>query len=159
MPSADRPTWSSSDRRVPRYIVQPVNRFLHVEASGGILLLVATIVALVWANSPWSASYDQLWHTTVALEAGPLHLSEDLGHWVNDGLMAIFFFVVGLEIKSELVVGQLSKPRDAALPAIGSARRHDRPRRSLPRRQHRRRWARMAGASRWPPTSPSRSGS
>ncbi|MEO7427906.1 MAG: Na+/H+ antiporter NhaA [Acidimicrobiales bacterium] len=113
-------TWTSSDRPLARYVVQPVARFLDVEAAGGILLLAATAAALVWANSPWSASYHQLWHTTVAVEAGPLHLSEDLVHWVNDGLMALFFFVVGLEIKRELVAGQLADLRDATLPVIAA---------------------------------------
>jgi NhaA family Na+:H+ antiporter len=103
-----------------RYVGQPVTRFLEIEASGGILLVLATVVALVWANSPWSAGYDQLWGTTLAVDAGPLHLSEDLRHWVNDGLMALFFFVVGLEIKRELTGGQLARLRDASLPAIAA---------------------------------------
>lgn len=120
MATADRPTWRSSDRPVARYLVQPVTRFLDVEASGGVLLLVATAAALIWANSPWSVSYDQLWHTTAGIEAGPLLLSLDLGHWVNDGLMALFFFVVGLEIKRELVTGQLVALRDAALPILAA---------------------------------------
>ena len=120
MATADRPTWSQSDRRLARLVAQPVARFLAVEAAGGILLLIGTAVALVWANSPWSAGYDQLWHTTATVEAGPLRLSEDLRHWVNDGLMALFFFVVGLEIKRELVSGQLADRRDAVLPAAAA---------------------------------------
>ena len=116
----DHPTWSRSDRRMARYVAQPINRFLQVEAAGGVLLLVGTAVALIWANSPWSAGYDQLWHTAVSIEAGPLHISEDLAHWVNDGLMALFFFVVGLEIKRELVTGQLADIRDAALPVLAA---------------------------------------
>lgn len=120
MATPDRPAGTSSDRPIARYVVQPVARFLEVEAAGGILLLAATAVALVWANSPWSGGYHQLWSTTVALEAGPLHLSEDLRHWVNDGLMVLFFFVVGLEIKQEVIGGRLSEVRDAALPAIAA---------------------------------------
>jgi NhaA family Na+:H+ antiporter len=120
MPSADRTTWSSSDRPLARYVAQPLARFLAVEAAGGLLLLLATVIALVWANSPWSAAYHQLWSTVVSLEAGPVHLSEDLGHWVNDGLMAVFFFVVGLEIKRELVDGQLAGLRQAALPIVAA---------------------------------------
>jgi NhaA family Na+:H+ antiporter len=119
-PLADRPTWITSDRRLARYVARPVARFLDVEAAGGLLLLAATLIALVWANSPWSASYASLWHTTIGVEVGPFHASETLGHWVNDGLMALFFFVVGLEIKTELVRGQLSTASDAALPAIGA---------------------------------------
>jgi NhaA family Na+:H+ antiporter len=115
-----RPTWLQSDARLARNVARPLERFLHVEASSGILLLGATVVALVWANSRWSAGYDALWHTEVALEIGSYRLSEDLGHWVNDGLMALFFFVVGMEIKRELVVGQLSDRRDAMLPALAA---------------------------------------
>lgn len=101
-------------------MARPLAEFLHVEAAGGILLLVATVAALVWANSPWRDAYDQLWHTEVAFRVGSYAFGESLQHWVNDGLMAVFFFVVGLEIKRELVVGDLSQPRDAALPAIAA---------------------------------------
>ena len=120
MAMAERPTWRSSDRPLARYVAQPLNRFLQVEAAGGVLLLIATMAALVWANSPWSGSYEQLWRTIVSVDAGPLHLSEDLGHWVNDGLMALFFFVVGVEIKQELVSGQLADRRAATLPVIAA---------------------------------------
>ena len=94
--------------------------FLHRESTGGLVLLLATVTALVWANSPVSESYTAFWHTDLQLGAGPLTRTEDLQHWVNDGLMAIFFFVVGLEIKRELVVGELRDPRAAALPAIAA---------------------------------------
>jgi NhaA family Na+:H+ antiporter len=77
-------------------------------------------VALVWANSPWSAGYETLWSTELRLELGGIELVEDLRHWVNDALMAVFFFVVGLEIKRELVAGELRSPRTAALPAIAA---------------------------------------
>jgi len=115
-----RPTWIASDRPVARLVARPLAEFLHVEAAGGILLLAATITALVWANSPWRDAYDQLWHTELAFRLGRYAFGESLQHWVNDGLMAVFFFVVGLEIKRELVVGDLSEPRDAALPAIAA---------------------------------------
>jgi Na+:H+ antiporter, NhaA family len=120
MRASSRATWATSDRALARLIARPVARFLAVEAAGGVLLLAATVAALVWANSPWSASYEQLWHTMVTLDAGPLYLSLSLQHWVNDGLMVLFFFVVGLEIKRELVDGHLSQWRDAALPAIAA---------------------------------------
>ena len=113
-------TWLGSDRLLARLVGRPVARFLHIEAAGGILLLGATVIALVWANSPWSASYEELWTTVLTVEIGGHGVSEDLRHWVNDALMAVFFFVVGLEIKRELVVGQLSTPRDAALPAVAA---------------------------------------
>jgi NhaA family Na+:H+ antiporter len=97
-----------------------VVRFARLEAAGGILLLICTAVAVVWANSPWRASYFDLWHTPVAIEIGAFTLSESLAHWVNDGLMAIFFFVVGLEIKRELIVGELASPRKAAIPVTAA---------------------------------------
>lgn len=103
-------------RRLPR----AVQHFLHTESAGGIVLLVGAVVALVWANSPWASSYESLWTTELAFELGPLRLSEDLRHWVNDGLMALFFFVIGLEIKREFVHGELRDPRTAALPALAA---------------------------------------
>ncbi len=118
--TADRPTWLRSERFLARNLARPVLRFLHVEASGGILLLGATVVALAWANSPWSAGYESLWTTELALRVGDHTVVEDLRHWVNDGLMAVFFFVVGVEIKTELVAGQLATRRSAALPAVAA---------------------------------------
>ena len=105
-------------------IVRPFQDFAHKQSSGGILLIIATTVALVWANSPWSESYAALWHTKVTVGVGDFSISKDLTHWINDGLMAIFFFVVGLEIKREVLVGELSSARNAALPvaaALGGA--------------------------------------
>jgi Na+:H+ antiporter, NhaA family len=97
-----------------------LREFIHDEAFGGILLLVCAFTALIWANSPWGATYDALWATELTLGTVHFHLTESLHHWVNDGLMAIFFFVVGLEIKRELLVGELASPRRAALPAIAA---------------------------------------
>jgi NhaA family Na+:H+ antiporter len=119
-PLADQPTWLGSDRRLARFLARPVVRFLQVEAAGGLLLLAATVIALLWANSPWSGSYDAFWHTAIRVEVGSFHIEEDLAHWVNDGLMAVFFFVIGLEIKTELTDGQLATARDAALPVIAA---------------------------------------
>jgi NhaA family Na+:H+ antiporter len=116
----DRATWLRSDRFLARSVAQPINRFLHVEASGGVLLVAAAVIALVWANSPWSASYDDLWHTELTLDLGGHAITEDLRHWVNDGLMTLFFFVIGLEIKHELTNGQLTTLRSAAVPAAGA---------------------------------------
>jgi NhaA family Na+:H+ antiporter len=100
----------------------PFRRFLHTEASGGILLLASAIVALVWANSAWSESYFGFWKKTVfTVVAGGVSLSHPLYWWVNDGLMAIFFFVVGLEIKREVLLGELSSPRRAILPVAAAA--------------------------------------
>ena len=105
-------------------IVRPFQDFAHKQSSGGILLIIATAVALVWANSHWGDSYAALWHTKLTVGVGDFSISKDLTHWINDGLMAIFFFVVGLEIKREVLVGELSSPRNAALPiaaALGGA--------------------------------------
>ncbi|WP_027358644.1 Na+/H+ antiporter NhaA [Desulforegula conservatrix] len=96
--------------------------FFHNETSGGIILLFFTFLALLWANSPIAHTYDKLWHTYAGFQIGSFALSKSLLHWVNDGLMAIFFFVVGLEIKREIVTGELSSPKKAMLPiaaAIG----------------------------------------
>ncbi len=114
-------TWIGGERRLARRVGRPVRNFLRIEAAGGVLLLIATIVALVWANSPWSETYQDILHTHITIEVGDLiHLDESVLHWINDALMAIFFFVVGLEIKRELVVGELRDPRAAALPAIAA---------------------------------------
>ena len=113
--------WALGPTPVPRRVVQPLQSFLATEAAGGVLLLVAAVVALVWANSPWSAGYERLWETELTLRLGDLELSEDLRHWVNDLLMAVFFFVIGLEIKREVVHGSLRSARDAAVPLLCAA--------------------------------------
>ena len=95
-------------------------QFTRLQASGGILLLAAAALALIWANSPWSESYFELWETYLSISLGSLTLKETLLHWINDGLMVIFFFVVGLEIKREVLVGELATPRRAALPLIAA---------------------------------------
>lgn len=118
-------TWLGSERALARAIGRPVMRFLGIEAAGGILLVVATVVALVWANSPWSGSYHDLWNAEFRLALGDLTLEHHghpltFGELVNDALMAIFFFVVGLEIKRELVTGHLQDRRAALLPAAAA---------------------------------------
>jgi NhaA family Na+:H+ antiporter len=90
-------------------------------AAGGIALAVATVVALVWANTPARSSYHMLWEARLTLGAGRYSLASDLRHWVNDGLMVVFFLVVGLEVKVELVTGDLRDRRRAALPALAAA--------------------------------------
>ncbi|MCC7037042.1 MAG: Na+/H+ antiporter NhaA [Alphaproteobacteria bacterium] len=102
-------------------LVSPFLKFAGREALGGIILLACTLAALVWANSPWSASYAALWHIPLTIGFGGFTLSHDLHFWVNDGLMAIFFFVVGLEVKRELLAGELASPRQAALPLVAAA--------------------------------------
>src|ERR1700723_2425805 len=96
-----------------------LERFIQSETSGSILLFAATVVALIWANSPWSATYFALWKLPLQLGRRPL-LSMDLHHWIDDGLMVLFFLVVGLEIKREIVKGELSSFRQAALPIVAA---------------------------------------
>ena len=110
-PEAWRPA-----RRAARAAFRPIESFLHVEASSGILLLLAAAVALVWANSPWSDSYSHLWHTPLSIGLGGWTMERDLHFWINELLMTVFFLLAGLEIKRELVNGALSDVRRAALP-------------------------------------------
>ena len=107
------PTQSS---RLPRV----VREFFETEAAGGIVLFVAAVAALAWVNSPFGDSYERLWHTELSIRVGAYGIEEDLRHWVNDALMAVFFFVVGLEIKRELVAGELRTWRQASTPAIAA---------------------------------------
>jgi NhaA family Na+:H+ antiporter len=106
---------AASPRLIDR-LTAPLERFLALEAASTILLLAATVVALAWANSPWAASYEHLLHVPLAAKIGPWELELSLHHFVNDALMGLFFFVVGLEIKREVVAGPLRDPRHAALP-------------------------------------------
>lgn len=100
--------------------MRPFVRFLEVESASGVVLLVCTWAALALANSPWSQAADHFWHTAIRLEIGPWRVEESLLHLINDGLMTIFFFVAGLEIKRELVAGELRDPRKAALPVAAA---------------------------------------
>ena len=101
-------------------IMSPINSFIAKETSGGIILIISTVLAMAWANSPWSSSYFHLWHTELSIGVGSGVLSYSLHHWINDGLMAVFFFVVGLEIKRELLVGELSSFKQASLPVAAA---------------------------------------
>lgn len=101
-------------------ILIPFQRFLHAQTTGGVILMATTLVALVWANSPWAESYHKLWHTELSIGLGSLSMSHDLHWWINDALMAAFFFLVGLEIKRELMVGELASLSKASLPIAGA---------------------------------------
>ncbi|GAA1514561.1 Na+/H+ antiporter NhaA [Nocardioides humi] len=117
------PVWTASDKPIARYVARPLRDFLRIESAGSVLLLAATVAALLWVNLPfdgWASAYDHFWHTPLALELGDWRIEESLQHWVNDGLMTVFFFVVGLEIKYELVHGDLRDPRTAALPIVAA---------------------------------------
>ncbi len=121
--SANSSAQSASHRPAPPLIdriLEPFAQFAHTASSGGIVLLACTAVALVWANSPWAASYHHLWETEIALAAGPFAARSTLHHLINDGLMVVFFFLVGLEIKREVRIGELASVRQAALPAAAA---------------------------------------
>lgn len=107
--------------RAARALLRPVERFLRVQAASGIVLLVMAVVAMVWANSPWAASYHHLWHTPIRLGLAGFTFERDLHFWINDVLMVIFFFVVGLEIRREIHAGELSDAKRATLPVIAAA--------------------------------------
>jgi Na+:H+ antiporter, NhaA family len=112
----------ASNSKENRFLTHPssmLERFVHSETSGSVLLFGATIVALVWANSPWSGSYFAFWKLPLQLGRRPL-FSMDLHHWIDDGLMVLFFLVVGLEIKREIIKGELSSFRQAALPIMAA---------------------------------------
>jgi NhaA family Na+:H+ antiporter len=97
-------------------LVDPVQRFLALDAASGILLLIATVAALSWANSPWHASYEAALHTPAGLSIAGFSFEQSAHFWINEGLMTIFFFVVGLEIRREIHAGSLSERRTATLP-------------------------------------------
>lgn len=115
-----RPPWSRSDRFVPRVVVRPAQEFLQTSAAAGGLLAIAVVTALVWANSPWHAGYERLWATPVGVQVDGWHVTEDLRFWVNEGLMTFFFLLAGIEIKRELITGELMDRRKAVLPVLGA---------------------------------------
>jgi NhaA family Na+:H+ antiporter len=96
--------------------LRPFQDFAHRESSSGLLLLACTVIALAWANSPWRDAYVHLWEIPITVGVATYAIRESLHHWINDGLMAVFFFLVGLEIKREMLVGELASLRRAALP-------------------------------------------
>jgi len=101
-------------------ITTAVRDFIRLESAGGILLLAAAIIAMLVANSPLANIYNALWNTTVAVQVGALSIDKPLLLWVNDGLMAVFFFLVGLEIKREVMEGELSSFSQVVLPGMGA---------------------------------------
>jgi Na+/H+ antiporter NhaA len=103
-----------------RNLAAPVRAFLSTETAGAIALLAATVLALLWANSPWSDSYEGFWTTTLSIRLGDHGIATDLRHWVNEGLMTFFFLVVGLEAKRELDLGELRERRRLAIPALAA---------------------------------------
>jgi Na+:H+ antiporter, NhaA family len=101
-------------------LLAPFRRFARTASAGGLVLLAATAVALVWANSPWAETYHHLWETPLTIGVGAWRAQWSLHHLINDGLMTVFFFVVGLEIKREVLAGELKSLRSASLPMVGA---------------------------------------
>jgi Na+:H+ antiporter, NhaA family len=119
VPKSSKPS-RSIPKAVVRTLITPAQRFIETESASGIILIAAAILAFAWANSPWAEHYLGLKETYLGIELGSFVLRLDLLHWVNDLLMVIFFFVVGLEIKRELLVGELDSWQKASLPAAGA---------------------------------------
>lgn len=111
-----------SRKKIPAIerVMRPFTTFAQRESSSGIVLMVCAAIALIWANSPYQQSYFELWHLESSVEIGAWRLSHSLAHWINDGLMALFFLLVGLEIKRELLGGELSDLRQARLPLFAA---------------------------------------
>lgn len=114
MPSfSERTAWA-------RNVAAPLRDFLTTETGGAVVLLWATVAALVWANSPWPDSYESVWTTKLSIQLGNSGIALDLRHWVNEGLMTFFFLVVGLEAKRELAIGQLRDWRSLRVPLVAA---------------------------------------
>jgi Na+:H+ antiporter, NhaA family len=119
-PSPLRLPWSRSDRAIPRTLVRPLQEFLRSSTASALPLFCAAVIALAWANSPWWRSYERLWATSVTVGVGRWAINEDVRFWVGEGLMTFFFLLAGLEIKRELVTGELRERRAALLPVAGA---------------------------------------
>jgi NhaA family Na+:H+ antiporter len=119
--AADRSTPETDpDAPLVERVLAPFRRFMHTQSSSGIVLLATTAIALGWANSPWAESYHHLWELPIGGTFGPASFRTTLHHFINDGLMAVFFFLVGLEIKREMIAGELASLRSASLPMIAA---------------------------------------
>ncbi|HEX4483411.1 MAG TPA: Na+/H+ antiporter NhaA [Solirubrobacteraceae bacterium] len=112
-PYAGRTAWA-------RNLAAPVRDFLSTETGSAVALLIATLLALLWSNSPWSHSYESVWTTNLSIHLGSASVSTDLRHWVNEGLMTFFFLVVGLEAKREFDMGELRERRRIAIPVLAA---------------------------------------
>uniref|UniRef100_UPI00404B7B3A Na+/H+ antiporter NhaA n=2 Tax=Gelidibacter sp. TaxID=2018083 RepID=UPI00404B7B3A len=109
-----------SAKKIKRILLSPFEKFVSIESSSGILLFAVTILALAWANSPWAASYETLWQHPLGFSFGDFQLIKPLILWINDGLMAIFFFLIGLEVKREILIGELNTLKKASLPIFAA---------------------------------------
>ncbi len=113
-------TGQTRRRQLSAQLSAPLRRFLRTESGGAALLVAAAVTGLLWANSPWSAGYEALWHTELAVRIGDAALAMDLGAWINDGLLAVFFFVIGLELRRQLSMGELTDRRKVTVPLLGA---------------------------------------
>ncbi len=111
---------TSTTRPLLKKVIEPIEQFVRAEAFSGILLMAVTVLALAWANSPWAEAYTATWNIPFTIGFGEFAISKPILLWINDGLMAIFFFVVGLEIKREILTGELASVRNAAFPVIAA---------------------------------------
>jgi Na+/H+ antiporter NhaA len=118
--AADIPAESESAQTPAQQHLAAVRSFLTTEAGGAVVLLAATLAALVWANSPWAEGYDAFWGTELSLRLGDFVLGHDLQDWVNDGLMAVFFLLIGLEVRREFDMGEFRERRRLAVPVIAA---------------------------------------
>lgn len=105
---------------IDKILITPFQKFVKIESFSGILLFGATIIALIWANSPYRSLYESLWQYEIGIVTQSFELTKPLILWINDGLMAIFFFLIGLELKRELLIGELDSPKKAALPFLAA---------------------------------------
>lgn len=111
---------TSSSRHLIAQLSAPVRRFIATEAASAALLVIATVIALIWANSPWRDSYDDLWRTDFSVQFGSKGVTESLQHWVNEGLMVFFFFLVGMEVRRELQMGELTQRNRLSVPTLAA---------------------------------------
>ncbi len=105
---------------IDKILIDPLQRFMNNSAMSGIVLFSSVFIALVVSNSPWAAAYHHLWETDFSIGFGEHIIQKSLHHWINDGLMAVFFFVVGLELKREIIGGELKNPKNAVLPLVAA---------------------------------------
>ncbi len=105
---------------IDKLLLTPFQKFFKIESSSGMLLFIATILAIIWANSPFGDSYQNLWQYKIGFSSQSFEFSKPLILWVNDGLMAVFFFLIGLEIKREMMIGELNTPKKAAFPIVAA---------------------------------------
>ncbi|HLZ38184.1 MAG TPA: Na+/H+ antiporter NhaA [Mycobacteriales bacterium] len=118
MARRDASSGQTRRRHLSGQLSAPLRRFVNTESGSARLLLAAAVLGLLWANSPWSGAYESVWSTNASIRVGGAAVAMDLGHWVNDGLMAVFFFVVGLEVRREFSIGELTDRRRVVLPLV-----------------------------------------